>query len=992
MELVPGRGSELRRSEVIAALSHALDMTEGHPVGPGRAQLPDRHAHRARAAAGRRGPLRALLRAAAEGRGLLVVGRAHVRAVRHATTSRSRRMASSSTGRSRRRSCATRRSTSRRRTHRARPAHPLGAARARGRGQGDRRDALRPRRDDRPQPRLPGRERRRRARARRVLGRPGPAVRPERRGDPAARAHRLPRQTAEVFFAAHGVAAAHEMVRERRGRWFDPEVADVAARDRPRRSRSGATSRATTSRRRCSPSSPPSACRSLDEAGLDRICEAFADVIDAKSPFTARHSRGVAAYAGAIAEQLGLRPAELRELHRAGLLHDIGKLGDPEHDPRQARQADRRGVRAHAPAPAPSPRRSSRGIPAFADFAAVAAAHHERLDGRGYHRGVPAGDLPLSARALAVADVFEALTADRPYRSPMEPEPALAIARGDAGHLDQHCVEALAAGSSGPRSGSRRRPHARRYLARQTGGGAVPAGRGAPRVRAHVTGVTWFAPHCSARVSITSWVIPGERAGGHSEIPLLGIRPARRSGSSRPFNPRERVARAARSRIGLPSSSTRRGMQPSRAASPGRRRACCETWARRRPRLHSGRLRLRPAPARGRASIRAGRCRRQWNALPGEPVPGYEQRRDSYDEKDVDAFWESALARERENKKNAAEFVGDYASAMVEMWAKEVSAAMAEAGKQAGWSFFDKALEVRRDQDTRDSRSCLAHARRSRVFAALGKELSEHVIEKGTEALLAYGGEHVAEALEEKKKDSDIEVAQEDPRSSNRRVCDGREEDLGRHVHELARHRALYEWLSQVRVSQAYWELEKFRLPARFPIFDRDYVRAIVAGLVVTALHLMKYAEREPVEGEPEDTVRGGDENVIYVGGRDLDYAKIESPSRRLTWALAYALPIHELPTVPTGCQRRPSMPGDDPEAAERVMGAFRGLPAALPGEAAEFLEAYDATYASMLVTEERARRGQRQRRAPRGTSLSLFSVHLRHDSHPDGQRGSHLG
>jgi putative two-component system response regulator len=59
---------------------------------------------------------------------------------------------------------------------------------------------------------------------------------------------------------------------------------------------------------------------------------------------------------------------------------------------------------------------------------------------------VPAGTLPLSARVLAVADVFEALTADRPYRSPMGPEEALALARTDPGHLDESCVEALAAG------------------------------------------------------------------------------------------------------------------------------------------------------------------------------------------------------------------------------------------------------------------------------------------------------------------------------------------------------------------------------------------------------------------------------------------------------------------------------------------------------------------------------------------------------------------
>ena len=68
----------------------------------------------------------------------------------------------------------------------------------------------------------------------------------------------------------------------------------------------------------------------LDEAGIDRICEAFADVIDAKSPFTARHSRGVATYAGLIGRASSAsRPPSLRELHRAGLLHDIGKLGIP---------------------------------------------------------------------------------------------------------------------------------------------------------------------------------------------------------------------------------------------------------------------------------------------------------------------------------------------------------------------------------------------------------------------------------------------------------------------------------------------------------------------------------------------------------------------------------------------------------------------------------------------------------------------------------------
>ncbi len=251
-------------------------------------------------------------------------------------------------------------------------------------------------------------------------------------------------QTAEVFFATHGVAAAHEMVRERRGRWFDPEVADVLLAIGPDDRLWSELVRDDVAGQVLAVE-PADRVHVLDEEGIDDICEAFADVIDAKSPFTARHSRGVATYAGLIGAQLGFSRTGLRELHRAGMLHDIGKLGIPNtilDKPARLTDDEFARIRLH-----PSYTESIlAGIPAFAGFAAVAAAHHERLDGRGYHRGVPAGDLPLSARALAVADVFEALTADRPYRSPMEPAEALAIARNDPGHLDQSCVEALAAG------------------------------------------------------------------------------------------------------------------------------------------------------------------------------------------------------------------------------------------------------------------------------------------------------------------------------------------------------------------------------------------------------------------------------------------------------------------------------------------------------------------------------------------------------------------
>jgi HD-GYP domain-containing protein (c-di-GMP phosphodiesterase class II) len=251
-------------------------------------------------------------------------------------------------------------------------------------------------------------------------------------------------QTAEVFFAAHGRAAAREMVAERRGRWFDPAIADalLAIPDED-----GLWTDLVSDEvaQLVLELEPEDRVLVLDEAGVDRICEAFADVIDAKSPFTARHSRGVATYARLIGQQLAFSPVDLRELHRAGLLHDIGKLGIPNtilDKPAKLTDDEFARMRLH---PAYTERILA-GIPAFARFAEVAAAHHERLDGRGYHRGIPAGDLPLSARALAAADVFEALTADRPYRGPMDPDEAFAIARRDAGQaLDPLCVEALAA-------------------------------------------------------------------------------------------------------------------------------------------------------------------------------------------------------------------------------------------------------------------------------------------------------------------------------------------------------------------------------------------------------------------------------------------------------------------------------------------------------------------------------------------------------------------
>jgi HD-GYP domain-containing protein (c-di-GMP phosphodiesterase class II) len=259
-------------------------------------------------------------------------------------------------------------------------------------------------------------------------------------------------QSVDVFTAVRGRAAAREMVRERSGRWYEPAVATAflqIADDDPLWDDLQRDGLAELVR----DLDPPELDAVADEAALDRVCEAFADVIDAKSPFTARHSRGVAAYGVLVGETLGLGGDELRDLRRAGLLHDIGKLGVPNSildKPAKLTDEEFATMRLH-------PRFTEeilRGVAAFAPFAAIAAAHHERMDGRGYHRGVRAGDLPAAARALAVADVFEALTADRPYRAPLDPETALSMMRRDAGtHL---CATTLAALEDGLATAVRR--------------------------------------------------------------------------------------------------------------------------------------------------------------------------------------------------------------------------------------------------------------------------------------------------------------------------------------------------------------------------------------------------------------------------------------------------------------------------------------------------------------------------------------------------------
>ncbi len=250
-------------------------------------------------------------------------------------------------------------------------------------------------------------------------------------------------QTVEVFWATEGPAATEAMLRERRGRWFDPSLTDTVLswmRDVTFWSDVGGPEVES----HVVSLEPTRWVRHVDEAGLDQIAQAFADIIDAKTPFTYRHSSGVAMYASAVVRALGASPEDVVRTRRAGLLHDIGKVGISNRILDKAGPMDAEERKAMEQHPLFTWEILSQ-VSAFADFARRAALHHERLDGTGYPWRVGGDELDRMARALAVADIYEALTADRPYRSGMPVPKALAILESGKGkHLDAECVDTLA--------------------------------------------------------------------------------------------------------------------------------------------------------------------------------------------------------------------------------------------------------------------------------------------------------------------------------------------------------------------------------------------------------------------------------------------------------------------------------------------------------------------------------------------------------------------
>jgi putative nucleotidyltransferase with HDIG domain len=263
-------------------------------------------------------------------------------------------------------------------------------------------------------------------------------------------------QTLEVFAAINGPRDGYQVIEDRSGTWFDPDMVRAAKQlcedgglwekleDR-------------SVREEVINLEPVGLILHAEENRIDSVCEAFADVIDVKSPYTHAHSRGVTRAAVHIAGKLGFDSTTVKMVERAALLHDIGKLSVPNNildKPGKLTAKEWDVVQLHPY----YTQQILEKVAGFEKLAYVASSHHEKLDGSGYFRKLAGEQLSMPARVVAVADVYDALSAKRPYRDALPKEEVFRIMSRDVPNaLDPQCFEALGSisqGSGSQESGS----------------------------------------------------------------------------------------------------------------------------------------------------------------------------------------------------------------------------------------------------------------------------------------------------------------------------------------------------------------------------------------------------------------------------------------------------------------------------------------------------------------------------------------------------------
>jgi len=257
-------------------------------------------------------------------------------------------------------------------------------------------------------------------------------------------------EACEVFQRTAGVEQAVEMVRSRSGTHFDPGIAAAVEPD-PMALFEGLEDDTVDEILEAEPIERPP----LADDELDRVLDAIGDFCDLRCPYFAGHSRGTAELVVTATALLHLPPAETTLARRAAVIHDVGRFGVPGSvwDRRGSlTSSDRERMRLHVYY---VERIFNRPEP-LRRIGLLAATHHERMDGSGYHRGVGGTMLSTPARVLAAADAYHAMTQPRPHRGAMTDGDAARQLRSDAdaGRLDHVATDAVleAAGHAGGRT------------------------------------------------------------------------------------------------------------------------------------------------------------------------------------------------------------------------------------------------------------------------------------------------------------------------------------------------------------------------------------------------------------------------------------------------------------------------------------------------------------------------------------------------------------
>lgn len=244
----------------------------------------------------------------------------------------------------------------------------------------------------------------------------------------------------EVFHRTGGIDSAVEVARQRSGTQFAPELVELFCREAPQLfgDLAAATSWDAVI------AAEPGAVVWLSDAEFVAALEALADFVDLKSPYTIGHSRAVADLAESAARHHGLSQAQAQTVRRAGLVHDLGRLGVPNtiwDKQGELTAVETERVRMH-------PYLTERMLAfssVLAPLGAIAVQHHERLDGSGYPRGLVADALSPASRILAAADTYRAWLEPRPHRPAGTVEEVAAKLRAEVrvGRLDGGVVDAV---------------------------------------------------------------------------------------------------------------------------------------------------------------------------------------------------------------------------------------------------------------------------------------------------------------------------------------------------------------------------------------------------------------------------------------------------------------------------------------------------------------------------------------------------------------------